>query len=46
MHATHPEVLLGVEVLSDEVDELGLAEGTRRLAAACTALLTGDSISG
>jgi len=46
VHATHPEVLLGVEVLSDEVDELGLAEGTRRLAAACTALLTGDSISG
>jgi sugar phosphate isomerase/epimerase len=31
VRAAHPELPIGVEVLSDEVDELGLDEGTRRL---------------
>lgn len=35
----HPELPIGIEVLSDEVDELGLDTGTRRLAAALGDLL-------
>ena len=35
----HPELPIGIEVLSDEVDELGLDAGTRRLAASLDALL-------
>jgi sugar phosphate isomerase/epimerase len=39
VRAEHPAVPLGVEVLSDEIDDLGLAEGTRRLARACATVL-------
>jgi hypothetical protein len=42
VHATRPEVPVGVEVLSDEVDALGLVEGSRRLAAACGAIVAGE----
>ncbi|HEY3670920.1 MAG TPA: sugar phosphate isomerase/epimerase, partial [Acidimicrobiia bacterium] len=35
----HPELPIGVEVLSDEIDELGLDEGARRLAASLDPLL-------
>jgi sugar phosphate isomerase/epimerase len=42
IHATHPEVPVGVEVLSDEVDDLGLIEGTRQLATGCRALVAGE----
>jgi sugar phosphate isomerase/epimerase len=35
----HPELPIGVEVLSDEVDELGLDAGARRLAASLDGLL-------
>lgn len=39
LRAAHPELPIGIEVLSDEVDELGLDAGTRRLAASLDALL-------
>jgi sugar phosphate isomerase/epimerase len=32
--AVHPDLPVGAEVLSDEVDELGLVEGTKRIAIA------------
>lgn len=35
----HPELPIGVEVLSDEIDDLGLDAGARRLAASLDALL-------
>ena len=35
----HPELPIGIEVLSDEIDALGLDAGTRRLAASLDALL-------
>jgi sugar phosphate isomerase/epimerase len=35
----HPELPIGIEVLSDEIDALGLDEGARRLAASLGALL-------
>ncbi len=35
----HPELPVGIEVLSDEVDALGLDDGTRRLAASLHGLL-------
>jgi sugar phosphate isomerase/epimerase len=35
----HPELPIGIEVLSDEVDELGLDAGARRLAASLDPLL-------
>jgi len=35
----HPDLPIGVEVLSDEIDELGLDEGARRLAASLEPLL-------
>ena len=35
----HPELPIGIEVLSDEIDALGLDEGTRRLAASLGAVL-------
>jgi sugar phosphate isomerase/epimerase len=34
LRRAHPELPIGIEVLSDEVDELGLDAGSRRLAAA------------
>jgi sugar phosphate isomerase/epimerase len=41
VRAAHPDLPIGIEVLSDEVDDLGLDEGTRRLAASLDALLPG-----
>jgi sugar phosphate isomerase/epimerase len=35
----HPELPIGVEVLSDEIDELGLDDGARRLAASLAPLV-------
>jgi sugar phosphate isomerase/epimerase len=35
----HPELPIGVEVLSDEIDALGLEAGARRLAASLAPLL-------
>ncbi len=35
----HPDLPIGIEVLSDEIDGLGLDEGARRLAASLVALL-------
>jgi sugar phosphate isomerase/epimerase len=43
LRAAHPALPVGVEVLSDEVDALGPAEGARRLAAACRALGVGEA---
>ncbi len=36
----HPHLPIGIEVLSDEIDALGVDEGSRRLAASLGALLT------
>ena len=36
----HPDLPIGIEVLSDEVDELGLDAGTRRLHASLDALMS------
>ncbi len=37
--SAHPDLPVGAEVLSDEIDELGLFDGTRRIAAAMHTLL-------
>ena len=37
--AAHPDLPIGAEVLSDEVDDLGLVEGTKRIAAALRAVV-------
>jgi sugar phosphate isomerase/epimerase len=37
--AAHPDLPVGAEVLSDEVDDLGLADGTKRIAAALRAVV-------
>jgi sugar phosphate isomerase/epimerase len=39
VRAAHPHLPIGIEVLSDEVDALGLDDGARRLAAALDALM-------
>jgi sugar phosphate isomerase/epimerase len=39
LRRTHPELPIGVEVLSDEIDALGLDAGARRLAASLESLL-------
>ena len=39
VHAARPDLPIGVEVLSEEVDELGLDAGSRRLAAAARAVV-------
>ncbi len=35
----HPDLPIGIEVLSDEIDDLGLDAGARRLAASLAALM-------
>ena len=39
VHAARPDLPIGVEVLSEEVDELGLEAGSRRLAEAARAMV-------
>ena len=39
VRAARPDLPIGVEVLSDEIDELGIDEGARRLAASLDAVL-------
>jgi sugar phosphate isomerase/epimerase len=43
VRAARPDVSIGVEVLSDEMDLLGPVQGASRLAEACSALLQSDN---